>query len=252
MDTDKNRTMVSSKANISLPSKGQGKMTILLAEDECAIRELLRMTLHEAGYDILSTTNGVQALGLATKEIPELIILDWMLPEMNGLEVLSALRSNAAIRHIPVIMLTARGAENDRITGLDFGADDYITKPFSPKELLARMRALLRRSQPETTAILLHCSDITLSVTERRVWRGDNDIHLGPTEFRLLEYFMRHPRRVFSRQQLLDHAWEYDTHIDERTVDVHIRRLRKALNLYGKDVIRTVRSMGYALEHHAD
>lgn len=223
-------------------------MTILLVEDEEAIRTLLRINLSDAGYDIVTATNGAQGQALAIQTVPDLIILDWMLPEMNGLEVLHSLRKNPITHAIPVIMLTARGAENDRIIGLDGGADDYITKPFSPKELLARVRALLRRSQPEESEVLLHCADITLSVTERRVWRGGHDIHLGPTEYRLLEHFMYHQGRVFSRQQLLDQVWTQDTFIDERTVDVHILRLRKALNQHGKDMIRTVRSMGYALE----
>ncbi|NQY81652.1 MAG: phosphate regulon transcriptional regulator PhoB [Alphaproteobacteria bacterium] len=223
-------------------------MSILVIEDEWSIRKLLKMNLKEAGYSVSFAEDGDQALEMVAEEVPDMILLDWMLPATSGIEVLRYIRRNASTKHVPVIMLTARGSENDRVTGLDYGADDYIAKPFSPNELMARVRALLRRSRRDIESDILRSGDIELNTEERRVRRGDSDVHLGPTEFRLLEHFMRNPGRVFSREQLLNCVWGRDIYVEERTVDVHIRRLRKALNLWGKDVIRTVRSMGYALE----
>jgi two-component system phosphate regulon response regulator PhoB len=180
---------------------------------------------------------------------PDAILLDWMLPGVSGLEVCRQVRRQSATRAIPILMLTARGEEADRVRGLDLGADDYVTKPFSPGELMARLRALLRRARPALTAEALACGDIVLDIGGRRVTRRERDVHLGPTEFRLLRHFMEHPGRVFSRDQLLDAVWGHETEVEQRTVDVHIRRLRLALRQEGApDPIRTVRSAGYSLE----
>lgn len=230
-------------------------MSILIVEDEEAIRKLLKLCLSEAGYAVRMAKDGEEAMEAVRCHLPDLVILDWMLPEIDGMDVLQSLRKNASSRDIPVIMLTARAGERDRVQGLDYGADDYISKPFSPKELVARVRALLRRSgkagkgaeEKEKSPMLFH-GDIALDTVERRVTRAGNSVHLAPIEFRLLIYFMRSPGRVYSREQLLDNVWGHEHYVDERTVDVHIRRLRKALNAHGKDVIRTVRSMGYALK----
>ncbi len=180
---------------------------------------------------------------------PDLVLLDWMLPLLSGIEVCRRLRRLPATRATPVIMLTARGEEGDKIRGLNSGADDYITKPFSPSELMARVRAVLRRARPSVDEDVLSFADITLDLAAHRVRRAGRDIHLGPTEFRLLRYLMEHPGRVFSREQLLDSVWGADVYVEPRTVDVHIRRLRKALNGEGEaDIIRTVRSAGYSLD----
>jgi two-component system, OmpR family, phosphate regulon response regulator PhoB len=181
--------------------------------------------------------------------VPNLVLLDWMLPLMSGLEVCRQMRRNPKTRDIPIIMLTARGEEADKVRGLNSGADDYIAKPFSPTELVARMRAVLRRSSPGMAEELLSFGDVIMDLAAHRVRRQGRDVHLGPTEFRLLRHFMQHPGRVFSREQLLDLVWGHDVYVEPRTVDVHIRRLRKALNEDNdNDIIRTVRSAGYALD----
>lgn len=228
------------------------KPLILIVEDEADIVTLLRYNLERDGFRTAIAGDGEEALLLAAEQAPNLVLLDWMLPLMSGLEVCRQLRRNPKTRDIPVIMLTARGEEADRVRGLNSGADDYITKPFSPTEMVARIRAVLRRSAPTLSEETLEFSDILMDLAAHRVRRSGRDIHLGPTEFRLLRHFMQHPGRVFSREQLLDIVWGHDVYVEPRTVDVHIRRLRKALNEETElDVIRTVRSAGYALDANA-
>ena len=227
------------------------KQKILVIEDEQDIQTLLEYNLQQAGYEVVLCENGEDGLWLAIEHKPDLILLDWMLPLLSGIELLRQLRNRADTREIPVIMMTARGEEGDRLRGLDGGADDYVTKPFSPAELVARVRAILRRHIRGYDARLTG-GDIELDLETKRVLRGGTSIHLGPTEFRLLEHFMRNQGRVYSRDQLLDSVWGDDVYVGMRTVDVHIRRLRKAINITGgPDVIRTVRSMGYAFDAKA-
>jgi two-component system, OmpR family, phosphate regulon response regulator PhoB len=222
---------------------------VLLVEDDDAISMLLRYNLEKDGYEIGLAMDGEEALLMASERLPDLVILDWMLPKVPGIEVCRRLRAKPDARNIPIIMLTARGEETDRIRGLDTGADDYITKPFSTTELLARVRAVLRRIRPGLADDRLVFGDIVVDRVSHRVKRSDRDVHLGPTEFRLLDYFMQHPGRVFSREQLLDAVWGSDVYVEARTVDVHVGRLRKALNEGTEiDPIRTVRSAGYALD----
>ena len=224
------------------------KQKILVIEDEQDIQTLLEYNLQQAGYEVVLCENGEDGLWLAIEHKPDLILLDWMLPLLSGIELLRQLRIRADTREIPVIMMTARGEEGDKLRGLDGGADDYVTKPFSPAELVARVRAILRRHTGGYDARLTG-GDIELDLETKRVLRGGTSIHLGPTEFRLLEHFMRNQGRVYSRDQLLDSVWGDDVYVGMRTVDVHIRRLRKAINITGgPDVIRTVRSMGYAFD----
>ena len=225
------------------------KPFVLIVEDEDAISTLLEYNFQKEGYDVTIARDGEEALLLAAERTPDLVLLDWMLPKLSGVEVCRRLRRRPETNTTPIIMLTARGDETDRITGLDYGADDYVIKPFSTPELLARVRALLRRTQPGLLEDVIRRGDIEIDIKAFRVKRGDNDIHLGPTEFRLLDHFMRHPGRVFSREQLLDAVWGRDIYVEARTVDVHIGRLRKALKKAGNgDPIRTVRSAGYAFE----
>ncbi|GIU66970.1 phosphate regulon transcriptional regulator PhoB [Candidatus Phycosocius spiralis] len=222
---------------------------VLLVEDEDALATLLRYNLEKDGYHVGVASDGEEALMMASERMPDLVILDWMLPKIPGIEVCRRLRAKPDVRNIPIIMLTARGEESDRIRGLDMGADDYVTKPFSTTELLARVRAVLRRIRPGLADDRLVFGDIIVDRVSYRVKRGGRDVHLGPTEFRLLDYFMQHPGRVFSREQLLDAVWGSDVYVEARTVDVHVGRLRKALNeLDQADPIRTVRSAGYALD----
>jgi len=226
------------------------KPLILLVEDESALVTLLRYNLEREGFRMLEARDGEEALVLAKEEKPDLILLDWMLPLMSGLQVCRQLRRMPESRDVPIILLTARGEEADKIRGLDSGADDYITKPFSPAELIARVRAVLRRSLPALSNETLAFDDLSMDLGGHRVRRGDRHVHLGPTEFRLLRHLMQHPGRVFSREQLLDAVWGRDVYVEPRTVDVHIRRLRKALNIDSEpDLIRTVRSAGYALDY---
>jgi two-component system, OmpR family, phosphate regulon response regulator PhoB len=225
------------------------KPEILIVEDDVALAELLVWNFTEAGYDVRTTGDGEEVLILCREKLPDAIILDWMIANVSGIEVCRQLRRLPASRSVPIIMLTARSEEEDRIRGLKTGADDYLTKPFSPRELLARVEALLRRSRPSLGGGLLTFADIELDQATHRVRRRGEAVHLGPTEFRLLCYLMERPARIHSRDQLLDGVWGIDTTIDLRTVDVHIRRLRKAINLSGtKDLIRTVRSAGYSLD----
>ena len=222
---------------------------LLLVEDDLALAELLEYRFKSGGYQVRVTGDGDQALIYAAEEAPDLVILDWMIEGTSGIEVCRRLRRDKATAHVPIIMLTARDAEDDRIRGLDTGADDYLTKPFSPRELLARVAAVLRRMRPALAGETIEVGDLHLDPVAHRVERTGQPIRLGPTEYRLLRFFMEHPRRVFSRGQLLDAVWGNDSDVGERTVDVHIRRLRQAIAVpNAEDPIRTVRSAGYALE----
>jgi two-component system phosphate regulon response regulator PhoB len=222
---------------------------ILVVEDEDALSTLLSYNLEKEGYKVTVATDGEEGLMLVDERLPDLIVLDWMLPKVSGIEVCRRLRTRAETRNVPIIMLTARGEESDRIRGLDTGADDYITKPFSMTELTARIRAVLRRIRPGLSEDRIRHGDIVIDRVAHRVKREGREVHLGPTEFRLLDYLMQHPGRVFSREQLLDAVWGSDVYVEARTVDVHIGRLRKALNLSEEfDPIRTVRSAGYSLD----
>jgi two-component system, OmpR family, phosphate regulon response regulator PhoB len=225
------------------------KPALLLVEDDRALADLLMWHFDREGYDIVRTADGDEALLLAEERVPDLVILDWMIEGVSGIEVCRRLRRRPATAHVPIIMLTARGEETDRIRGLETGADDYVTKPFSPRELLARVGAVLRRVRPALAGELLTYGDIELDPEAHRVRRAGRPVQLGPTEFRLLRHLMENPGRVFSRERLLDAVWPRDRDIDVRTVDVHVRRLRKALNQGAqKDVVRTVRSAGYSLD----
>ena len=222
---------------------------VLIVEDEPPLVELLSYNLEKAGFQIHIARDGEEALLAVEERKPDLILLDWMLPYVSGIEICRRIRRNPETRNVPIIILTARGEEDDRIRGLEAGADDYVVKPFSPSELVARVRAVLRRTRPAFDKDSLTYGDITMDLTTHRVSRNDEPVDLGPTEFGLLRFMMEHPGRVFSREQLLDSVWGHDTYIEPRTVDVHIRRLRKAMNLPGTtDLIRTVRSAGYALD----
>lgn len=226
---------------------------VLIVEDEPGIVEMLRYNLEAAGLEASVAMDGDEALISIAERTPDLVLLDWMLPGTSGIEVCRQLRRKPDTRNLPVIMLTARGEEADRVRGLESGADDYVTKPFSPSELVARVRAVLRRTRPATDAEQLTFADITMDLTSHRVQRASQNLHLGPTEFRLLRHLMEHPGRVYSREQLLDAVWGHNVYVESRTVDVHIRRLRKALNDGGQqDLIRTVRSAGYALDESAE
>lgn len=222
---------------------------LLLVEDDIALAELLEYRFESEGYDVRRTADGEEAMVMAAEIVPDLVILDWMIEGTSGIEVCRQLRRDKATAHVPIIMLTARESEDDRVRGLDTGADDYITKPFSPRELLARVSAVLRRVRPALAGETIEAGDMKLDPVAHRLERRGRELQLGPTEYRLAKFFMEHPRRVFSRGQLLDAVWGPDSDIEERTVDVHIRRLRKAIALDGAtDPIRTVRSAGYALE----
>jgi len=225
------------------------KARILVVEDEEALTMLLRYNLEAQGYEVETVARGDEADVRLQESVPDLAVLDWMLPGLSGIELCRRLRARPATRQLPIIMLTARGEESERVRGLATGADDYIVKPFSVPELLARVGALLRRAAPERVASVLTYGDIELDREKRRVARAGRPIDLGPTEYRLLEFFLEHPGRVFSREQLLDGVWGRDIYIDERTVDVHIGRLRKLINPgAAEDPIRTVRGAGYALD----
>lgn len=222
---------------------------VLVVEDEDALATLLHYNLDKEGYRVAVAGDGEEALTLASERAPDLVILDWMLPKVSGIEVCRRLRGRAETRNVPIIMLTARGEESDRIRGLDTGADDYVVKPFSMVELTARVRAVMRRIRPGLADDRITVGDIVIDRVAHRVKRNGKEIHLGPTEFRLLDYLMQHPGRVFSREQLLDAVWGSDVYVEARTVDVHIGRLRKALNGSADgDPIRTVRSAGYSLD----
>jgi two-component system phosphate regulon response regulator PhoB len=220
---------------------------VLIVEDEEPLSLLLRYNLEAEGYAVEVCTRGDEAEIRLRESQPDLLLLDWMLPGLSGIELCRRLRAREDTERLPVIMLTARGEEAERIRGLSTGADDYVVKPFSVPELMARVRAILRRASPEVVSTMLRSGDIELDRETHRVRRNAKEIHLGPTEFRLLEFLMTSPGRVFSREQLLDGVWGHDVYVDERTVDVHVGRLRKALNRgKSKDPIRTVRGAGYA------
>jgi two-component system phosphate regulon response regulator PhoB len=222
---------------------------ILVVEDEAALAALLDYNLTHAGYVVRICTNGDDALTALAEEVPDLAILDWMLPGVSGIEICRQIRARAETRDMPVIMITARGEEEDRVRGLDTGADDYMTKPLSMAELTARIKAVLRRRRPALAGDTASFGDITLDREVKRVHRDGREVRLGPTEFRLLDCLLQRPGRVFSREQLLDIVWGRDVYVEARTVDVHVGRLRKALNRRGeRDPIRTVRAAGYALD----
>ena len=225
------------------------KGNILLVEDDRALAELLVYHLSREEFDIRHTADGEEAMLLSAENPPDLVLLDWMIEGLSGIEVCRRLRRRPETANVPIIMLTARGEEADRVRGLETGADDYVTKPFSPRELVARVGAVLRRVRPALAGEQLNYADLEMDIVGHKVRRGGQTIALGPTEFRLLRHFLEHPGRVFSRERLLDSVWGHDSDIEPRTVDVHIRRLRKAINAGGKsDIIRTVRSAGYALD----
>jgi len=225
---------------------------VLVVEDESALADLLKYNLEKEGYRVSVANDGEEALVAADESKPDLVVLDWMLPKAPGIEVCRRLRARQETRNTPIVMLTARTEESDRIRGLDIGADDYITKPFSMSELLARLRAVMRRIRPALADDKIIAGDIVVDRVAHRVKRGEREVHLGPTEFRILEHLMQYPGRVFSREQLLDAVWGSDVYVEARTVDVHIGRLRKALMVgEERDPIRTVRSAGYALDVEA-
>ena len=222
---------------------------ILVVDDEAALLTLVRYNLEKGGFEVGEAVDGEEAMLMIRERRPDLILLDWMLPRLSGIEVCRRVRRQADTQNLPIIMLTARGEESDRVRGLDYGADDYIVKPFSPSELVARVRAVLRRLRPAFEAELIEYAGVTMDLAEYRVTRDGDDIRLAPTEFRLLRHFMENPGRVYSREQLLDAVWGREIYLEPRTVDVHVRRLRKSLNAGGKqDIIRTVRAAGYSLD----
>jgi two-component system, OmpR family, phosphate regulon response regulator PhoB len=222
---------------------------MLLVEDDAALAELLVYHFKRENFDVSHTPDGEEALLLAQETPPDIVLLDWMLENLSGIEVCRRLRRMPETANVPIIMLTARGEEEDRVRGLETGADDYVTKPFSPRELVARVGAVLRRVRPALAGELMAYADIEMDTVGHKVKRSGQFIPLGPTEFRLLRHFLEHPAHVFSRERLLDSVWGQDSDIEPRTVDVHIRRLRKAINEGGRaDIIRTVRSAGYALD----
>jgi len=229
--------------------RSEAAPTILVVEDEAAITTMLRYNLEKQGFQVREASDGQEALLQVAEEKPDLLLLDWMLPSLSGLEVCRQLRRRPQTRDLPIIMLTARAGDQDAVRGLDTGADDYITKPFNMVALLARVRALLRRAGPAAAPGQMSFADIVIDQAARRVSRNGRPVHLGPTEYRMLEFLMTHPRRVFTREELLNAVWGKDIHVEPRTVDVHVRRLRLAINGPGEtDLIRTVRAAGYALD----
>jgi len=222
------------------------RKTILIVEDEQPIREMVAFALGRAGYDLVEAGDVSEAYEQMSHKLPDLILLDWMLPGASGIELARRMKRDELTRDIPIIMLTARGEEEDKVSGLEAGADDYVTKPFSPRELIARIKAVLRRVSPEDENTRVEVNGLVLDSESHRVMAGSEPIDMGPTEFRLLEFFMTHPERVYSRAQLLDRIWGRNAYVEERTVDVHILRLRKALAVQGYDaMIQTVRGVGY-------
>ncbi len=223
---------------------------VLVVEDEPPLQKLLAYNLEAAGFETAQAFDGEEAVTLIEERPPDLLILDWMLPQLSGIELCRRLRRRPETARLPIIMLTARGEEHDRLRGLETGADDFVTKPFSPAELIARVRAVLRRVRPAFAEQVLTFHDLRMDLTAHRVFRSEREIHLSPTEFRLLRHFLEHPGRVFTRVQLLDRVWGSDLDIELRTVDATIRRLRRALNAGDEvDLLRTVRAEGYALDH---
>ena len=221
---------------------------IFIIEDEPSIIQLVQHNLEKEGFIVSSSTNGNNGLKELKKFEPHLLLLDWMLPDLSGVEICKNIMKDIKLKSLPIIMLTAKGEEEDKIKGLDSGVDDYLTKPFSFNELLARIKAVLRRSDPKIVSDYIEFDDLKLNRNERRVFRSDIEITLGPTEFRLLEFFLLNPKRVYSRDQILENVWPNNINVESRTIDVHIRRLRKSVNLKNKkELIRTVRSAGYSL-----
>lgn len=226
------------------------KSRMLILEDDAPLAQLLTYNFEREDFEVQHSPSGEEGLVLAQEFNPDVILLDWMLEELSGIEVCRRLRRMSETANIPIVMLTARGEEADRVRGLETGADDYVTKPFSPRELVARVKAVLRRVRPALAGATLEYADVEMDIATHKVRRNGKVVALGPTEFRLLKHFMEHPGRVFSRERLLDSVWGRDADIEARTVDVHIRRLRLALNENGgRDLVRTVRSAGYALDH---
>lgn len=224
------------------------KHLVMVIEDEEALALMLKYNLEKEDYDVIVESRGNKALAEIEKHHPSVILLDWMLPEMSGVDICKLIRSKPDIKNIPVIMLTAKGEEEDKVKGLTAGADDYVTKPFSVPELMARVKTQLRRAPEPAGVKELVFEDIRMDMVEKKVFRGENYIHLGPTEFRLLRMLMETPGKVFSREFLLKNVWGDNIYVESRTVDVHIRRLRKSMNEYGPDYIRTVRATGYAID----
>ena len=221
---------------------------IFVVEDEKPILTLLTYNLQKEGYKVSSSSNGEEALSSIKEKKPDLILLDWMLPDFSGVEICKNLKKDIKFKDLPIIMLTAKGEEEDKVKGLNSGADDYITKPFSFPELLARIKALLRRSKPSVISDTVLFDDLKIDRMTRRVYRKDTEVHLGPKEYELLNFFIKNPKRVYSREQLLENVWSENINVETRTIDVHIRRLRQNINLKGsKELIRTVRSAGYSL-----
>ena len=221
---------------------------IFIIEDEPSIIQLVQHNLEKNGFIVLSSVNGNDGLRELKKFQPDLLLLDWMLPDLSGIDICKNIRKDNSFKDLPIIMLTAKGEEEDKIKGLDSGVDDYLTKPFSFNELMARIKAVLRRSNPNTVSDNLEFEDLVLERIEKRVYRDKKEIQLGPTEFRLLEFFLVNPKRVYSRDQILENVWPNNINVESRTIDVHIRRLRKSINIQNKkELIRTVRSSGYSL-----
>jgi two-component system phosphate regulon response regulator PhoB len=225
------------------------KAKIFIVEDEPSIATLVKYNLEKENYIVFISNNGEEGLKEIKKTEPDLVLLDWMLPDLSGIDICNALRKESKYKNLPIIMLTAKNQEEDKVLGLNKGADDYLVKPFSHKELIARVKALLRRSKPSKVEDLVSFKDLTIDRLQRRVFRGNVEIDLGPTEYKLIDFFITSPTRVYSREQLLENIWTSNINVELRTVDVHIRRLRQAINLpNSKDLIRTVRSAGYALD----
>lgn len=225
------------------------KAKIFIVEDEPSIATLVKYNLEKENYIVFISNNGEEGLKEIKKTEPDLVLLDWMLPDLSGIDICNALRKESKYKNLPIIMLTAKNQEEDKVLGLNKGADDYLVKPFSHKELIARVKALLRRSKPSKVEDVVSFKDLTIDRLQRRVFRGNVEIDLGPTEYKLIDFFITSPTRVYSREQLLENIWTSNINVELRTVDVHIRRLRKAINLpNSKDLIRTVRSAGYALD----
>jgi two-component system phosphate regulon response regulator PhoB len=223
--------------------------TILIVEDEKSIATLVQYNLETEGYQVILSENGEDGFHQIKKNAPDLVLLDWMLPDLSGIDICKQIKKDPKLKTIPIIMMTAKSEEEDKIRGFETGADDYVTKPFSTKELILRIQALLKRVKPSLTEDVVTFKDIKIDRLSRRVYRDKKEIKLGPTEYNLLNFFIKNPTRVYSREQLLNQVWGNEIYVESRTVDVHIRRLRKAINLDGKDdLIRTVRSAGYALD----
>ena len=221
---------------------------VLVVEDEQALALLLKYNLEKEGYDVIIESRGNKVLGVVENQLPQVILLDWMLPELSGVEICKLIRSKPDLKNIPIIMLTAKGQEEDKVKGLNAGADDYVTKPFSVPELMARVKTNMRRAPEILATKTLSYEDITIDLLQKKVFRGKNYVHLGPTEFRLLKILVENPSQVFSREYLLKTVWGNNIYVESRTIDVHIRRLRKALNAFGEDYIRTVRGTGYSID----